>query len=437
MHGLSYQFARLILFYAKMPWSEYMLLRTPILRSNLTLINRSLTVLVLAVLNGLPTMAPAAANPDLTPDQREEVKLKSEKWGILRQKAEKLSRENKKEEALVIFEQLLAERKALGLDLDAEYALLGGVLTELGRQEEAVKVYKDMLAARESLNGKDDPQVIYALDEYAKSLEHFGKKGEAGQLRSRIARIQKETAARPVFGKITSAPGSASRLKEAEQVNSRGEQLVKADLQDKAYLYFDRAVQLNPSDPRFLRNRAETLSWKQDFAKAMADLNKAIKLKPDFARAYVDRAFVHQNLKQYKQAIADFEKAYTLNGKDIDAMGSRAKLLDEMGKHEEAVAGYTRVIQTDPSQYWPYIQRSVAYASMKRFKEAEDDLTVLINRAPGDTDYYEYRAGVYIKSGDLKKALNDYNKMIELSPQNSYFKEKRAALTKQLNGQSN
>lgn len=406
------------------------------MQTNSTLISRSLTVVILTVLNGLLTWPPTCTALELTPDQREEVKLKSEKWGILRQKAEKLSRENKKEEALAIYEAILQERKALGLDLAAEYALLGGVLTELNRQDEALNVYKEMLTARESLNGKDDPQVIYALEEYARSLEHFGKKAEANLLRSRIARIQKETAARPVFGKITSAPGSPQRLKEAEQVNSRGEQLVKADLQDKAYLYFDRAVQLKPNDPLLLRNRAETLSWKQDFARAMADLNKAIKLKPDFARAYVDRAFVHQNLKRYKQAIADFEKAYTLNGKDIDAMGARAKLLDEMGKHEEAVAGYTRVIETDPSQYWPYIQRSTAYASLKRFKEAEDDLTVLINRAPTDTDYYEYRAAIYIKAGDLKKALSDYNKMVELSPQNSYFKEKRAALTKQLNSQT-
>lgn len=391
----------------------------------------SLTIAVGALTASVAlTTAGAAAAAELTADQKQEVKLKSAKWGELRQKALTLSKGSKddKQKAIEIYESILAERQALSLDLAAEYALLGELYTQMGREEEANTTFKKMLANREALDGADDPQVIYALEEHAKSLEHFGKKAEAAKLRARVAAIHKEEQTMPVFGKVP--PTVIARTKEAEDCRAKGERLMKSDNQGKAYLYFNRAVLLCPDDPVHLRNRAEAESWTNKFNNAMGDLNKAIKIKPDFARAYVDRAFTFENLQKYPLAIADFEKAISLNPKDTESMGSRAKLLDNMGRHKEAVEGYTQVIKTDPSLYWPYIQRAIAYVSLKQFEEAIADSTVLVDRSPTDTDYYENRAGIYVKAGHLHKALDDYKKILELEPRHTYAKEKIAQVEK-------
>lgn len=392
--------------------------------------------LLAAMFSGVEEFSPAAQGQvktlELSPQQKEEVKLKSARWAQLREKAEVLGKGQDKAAACALYEQIIAERQALGLDLAAEYALLGELLTDMGRESEAEAVYKKMLVAREALNGPDDSQVVFALNEYAKCLEHFQRKPQAAKLRARVSQIEKEFQAKPVFSKIDKALDAVARRKQAEACRLKGEWLMRGDRQDKAYAYFNHALALCPGDPELLCLRAQALSWMQQFNKALADLNLALKLKSDFAGAYQDRAFVHENMQHYPLAIADFEKAIALNPQDIESMGSRAKLLDVLGRHREAVAGYTRVIETSPGQYWPYVQRAVAYNALKQYKEAIADYTVLVERAPEDTDYYEFRAGVYVKAGHLHKALEDYEKILALEPKHGYVRDRIAQVKKQI-----
>jgi tetratricopeptide (TPR) repeat protein len=378
--------------------------------------------------------AGVAQAADLTPDQSEQIKLKSGKWSEQDMKAEALMKKGKYQEAETIYKQKLDERQSFGGDLFPEYEHLGALYLKWGKKEEAEKTFKDMVANRESLDGPNELQVVYPLKEYADCLEKNGKKTEAKAIRAHAAAIQKDVDSFPKFGKITAAVGSPERIAEGEKVRAMGEKLVTSDLQNKALLYFQRAVELNANDAKAVCDRGEAENWLQQDAKALLDFNKAIKLKPDLAKAYRDRAFLYEGRNQYQQAIADFDKAIALNPKDFDTMGSRAKLLDEMGKHKEAVVGYTKIIETNPDLYWPYVQRAVAYAAMGNHKSAIADYTVVVDRAPTDGDYHEYRAAAYIKAGDFQNALDDYDKLIEINPKYSIGYQGRAKLYEKLDG---
>ena len=376
----------------------------------------------------------AARAADLTPDQSEQIKLKSGKWQEQRTKAEELLKKSKYSSAEAIYKQILAERQGLGLDLFSEYDRLGAIYLKWGKNDEAEKTYKDMVADREKLDGPNELQVVYPLNEYAACLEKNGKSKDAKVMRARAAAIQKEVDTFPKFGKITTVLGSPERIAEADKMRTIGEKLMRSDLQNKALVYFQRAVLLNPKDAKAICDRGEAENWLQQDAKALLDFSKAIALKPDLAKAYIDRAFLLEGRKQYNQAIADFDKAIALNPKDADTMGSRAKLLDELGKHKEAVIGYTKIIETDPSLYWPYIQRAISYAAIGQLKSAIADYTVLVERAPDDYEYREYRGGAYLKAGDLQNALADFDKVIELNPKYSLGYRERAKIYEKLDG---
>src|SRR5437868_3147999 len=83
-------------------------------------------------------LAPAAMAADLTPDQQEQVKIKSMNWMDNLQKAEAFSKAKKHQEAETLLKQSLAERKALGLDLYTEYERLGTLYMTWGKHDEAL-----------------------------------------------------------------------------------------------------------------------------------------------------------------------------------------------------------------------------------------------------------------------------------------------------------
>ncbi len=368
------------------------------------------------LLSALWLQALPAPATDRNPEQDEQVKLKSAKWGIEDQKATALLKAGKYQEAETIYKKVLDERRALNLDLFTEQDSLGQLYLKWGKKDEAEKVYQEMVADREKMSGEGSQDVIFPLKQYADALDKTGKKEEAKKARLRAQAIQKDLDSIPSFGKITAKAGSPERLAEAEKMRSLGEKCMRDELQAKALVYFNRSLALNPNDPYALRDRGEALQWSNKFAMAMLDIDKAINLKKDFQKAYVSRAFLNDNLNHRGLAMADFIKAVTLDPKDVDTMGTLAKHYDEQGKHKEAVDYYSKIIAVSPALYWPYVQRAVAYTGMAKYKEAIADYTTLVDRAPEDPDYHEYRGAVYVKAGDLKAALEDYNHLIALNP---------------------
>lgn len=355
-----------------------------------------------------------ALAPELTPQQQEEVKLKSAIWGQQREKALALTKAKKFSEVEAIYKQIIEERRALNLDLLSEQDLLTTLYLNYGKNDLAEATAREMVISREKMSDKEDPTLAYPLEQLARCLERIGKKEEASSVRARAAKIQSDAKVIPHFGKITQPVGAPERIKAAEEMRLTGQKYMRLDLQSKALAYFDRAVALDAKNAQALRDRAAAESWFDMTGKAINDLNLAIKLKPDFAQAYFDRGMAYESLSQYGKALADFGRAIALNPRDIEALGTRGKLLDVMGKHKEAIADYSRAIASDTTHYWPYVQRAVAYTSLKQYKDAINDYTTLIERAPDDYEYYEYRRDLYLKAGDKTSAQADQKKITQL-----------------------
>lgn len=359
-----------------------------------------------------------------TPEQNESIKLKSEIWSKRRMEAEKLLSQGRREDAARIVEETLNERRLLGLDLLSELDFLGDLYAKGGNSEKCLHYYEEMLSQRQKqCEVEEDSTLIYPLEKYAGALEKFGKKDKAGQLRKRVATIQRLQKTKPSF----IAPEKLSeqtRIKEAERCRVYGANLIKADLYERAQLYLENSLKLNKNDAQTYLLLAQVYCWQEKFVKAKGLLDSAIKINPGFSQAYRDRGYVWQSQKQYIKAIEDFEKAHSLNKEDLDSLGAKAKLLDNSGKHSEAVKTYSQIITENGALYWPYIQRAVAYTNLKDYDKAIADYTVLVKRAPSDSDYLEFRAETEVKAGKLTEALSDYKELVHLKPENSYFKQK-------------
>ena len=98
--------------------------------------------------------------------------------------------------------------------------------------------------------------------------------------------------------------------------------------------YYDKAIKMNPTEPRFYRSRASAKFNLGMYAEAIKDYDAAIRYKPDDTKVYYYRGAAKYQLKQMKKAKQDFQKAAALakKAKDEDFYKIIMNRLERMNK---------------------------------------------------------------------------------------------------------
>jgi TolB-like protein/DNA-binding winged helix-turn-helix (wHTH) protein/Tfp pilus assembly protein PilF len=153
----------------------------------------------------------------------------------------------------------------------------------------------------------------------------------------------------------------------------------------KARVYFQRAIQRDPSDARSYAGLAETYSgdtWAEMQRTAEPAVARALQLDDSVADAHTSSAILKMYGYDWTGSEKEFRRAIELDPNSVPARLFHAELLQATGKNDEAVAEVKRAVEIDP-------------------------LSVIANQAYGSTLYYSRR---YDESA---RALG---KTIELDP---------------------
>lgn len=220
-----------------------------------------------------------------------------------------------------------------------------------------------------------------------------------------------------------------SSPKNADEYISRGVSYALEGDYYKAIDDFDRAVELNPQDPRARYVRGIAYFGVDYYSNSWDDFNKAIELDPNYAKAYYARAIANYDMlhsdKRYNKSISDYEKAILLGlslDNQIDLILDRSNIawayLDmgydyrNAGEHTKAISVFTKGIEVDPDVYGLYDARGYSYYILEDYSKAVSDFTHSIELEPHDWNY-RLRGKSYSKSGEYSKGLSDYGKAIE------------------------
>ena len=125
----------------------------------------------------------------------------------------------------------------------------------------------------------------------------------------------------------------------------RAESLTRREEYEKAVADLDRAIQLEPDDRELLCFRASLWSILEEFDKAIADYSRAIILDPDIADAYLKRGEAWSAKNQHDKAIADSSGAIKVDPTCAEAFLSRGKEWRAKGDLDRAVADFTEAIR--------------------------------------------------------------------------------------------
>ncbi|TRU72406.1 MAG: tetratricopeptide repeat protein [Microcystis viridis Mv_BB_P_19951000_S69] len=197
---------------------------------------------------------------------------------------------------------------------------------------------------------------------------------------------------------------------------------------DLALADYNKALTLNPNNPRAYMARADVYEERKEWDLALADYNRAIEIDANFAAAYGSRGVFYQTRKQWDLALADYNKAITIDPNDPNSYGMRGIFYIFQSEEELAIADLTKEIEINPYSVVAHSMRGVAYESMEKQDLALADFNKAIELDPNSGLGYESRGRFYTTRREWDLALADFNKALELDPNSGLGYEGRGNL---------
>ena len=164
------------------------------------------------------------------------------------------------------------------------------------------------------------------------------------------------------------------------------------------------------------------------YAEALADANRAVELDPEFAYAYLGRAWAQSGLGRIDLALADYDQALRFAPGDAQIFMERAGMHFRAGNLEAAADDMDRVIELKPDDAAAYGDRAVVFILMKRYDRAISDLTRSIVLDPGNPDVWRNRGHARALNEQYVESIADYTRAIELRPGEQADLSSRASL---------
>jgi len=310
------------------------------------------------------------------------------------EKGQELLEEEKYEEALALFSEVLKAQQQFP---DA-YFDRGKCLAALDRHAEAIEDFSKLTTGFSQFAPAffETGKSLRALEEYDLALRSFSKAIEAAR---------KSPAAFPYYNERGKLYADVGQLREA--------------VDD-----FVSAIELQPADAETLYNRGSALqklgarsmsigdtAGASNLAAAVASLSRAIKTKPDYHEAYFDRGLAKFGLRQTDEGMEDLEKALELDPENLEyterlayaciqragqeAQSRTADMTQVTADYEKSIALFSQLIRESREK----LEETTAADDPERdLAPGEEDL-------PGDNDT------------DAPPATDDDAEMLETPPE--------------------
>ena len=205
--------------------------------------------------------------------------------------------------------------------------------------------------------------------------------------REAIFELQDRLVAAITSGLRQRLPAAAQRPEETQSLPayeafSKGMLNLQTESQealDRALVYFERAIELDPAYARAHMMLGATLDLKGDYLstpelseRALVALDRALALRPDWAEVWRYRGGAFSTLGRDQEAVAAFELALGLNPMDAQAHSGIGRVHFILrGEFARALPSYERALALNPRAGWSALQLAHCATLARDFPKAE------------------------------------------------------------------
>jgi serine/threonine protein kinase/predicted negative regulator of RcsB-dependent stress response len=127
---------------------------------------------------------------------------------------------------------------------------------------------------------------------------------------------------------------------------------------EEALAAYDKIVYLQPEDPFFHALRGNALYELQQYPEALAAYDQALAIKQDNASWHARRASILYELGQYVEALHAYDLALALKPEEAYYYACKGDILSAINHEEEALQMYAKAVELDPRESWLHSQKS-------------------------------------------------------------------------------
>jgi len=220
------------------------------------------------------------------------------------------------------------------------------------------------------------------------------------------------SAARRSLSKVVDASDATPEQKaEASALRSA----VQRD-EDKRLEDLNRAVELQPGKPDFLRLRGNYLYSKEKLDEALADIDRALKLEADHPATNELRGMILLGLEKYDEALASFDRSTELVPEAALPYQHRGELYRQKGDLEKAAEQLAKALELAPENVSTLLVRAGVYYELKQIDRALEDIDEAIRLQPQLVHPYLMRAEIYASTDRLDQAIEQLERLVQMSP---------------------
>lgn len=150
----------------------------------------------------------------------------------------------------------------------------------------------------------------------------------------------------------------------------------------------------------------------------LAALERAVDLNPDNPRAHYYLGLAQQNARQFQKAASAFAKCLELRPRFRDARFRLAQALEEAGDPAAAVVAYQQALRVDPRDVGSLSGLARVYESSGEILGAERALRTITESYPDIAYHYQRLAQFYERTGQPHKARQAQRQAERIEPRN-------------------
>lgn len=273
-------------------------------------------------------------------------------------------------------------RKTLEINPDFNSAKegIGRILSESGKELEAVEYYEDILEK------EPDSYVICLL--LGKLYLNLNDSGRAEDCFKRCIRIS------------SGKPDAYSEL---------GKLLMARKNYAEAIKIYRNYCTINQNDYNGHYNLANCYYQTKEPDKAVSEYQKVIELNPKSHNSYFNLALIYEEKQDYEKAEECYKNALLIKIDFTDGYNNLGILFFKQQRHLEALATYVNGIKACPNNYRLYYNMGVVLFDMRRYEDAADTFKKAIEMDPGEKDGYYYLGAALTEQKKYDQAIKAYS----------------------------
>lgn len=154
-----------------------------------------------------------------------------------------------------------------------------------------------------------------------------------------------------------------------DELTRKAISLMGLNQHNKALIYFDRALKIDPEFQWALDNKCMSLFFTERYSESLKCFNRALKLNPDSNSLLNNKAFLLSSMGKYQKAVDIFD-ILEKNELKIPMLNEKSRCLLKLENYDKLLETVEKILEIEPDNLYGIVRKGFALTGLGRINES-------------------------------------------------------------------